>query len=36
MIQDFGLKEKDVLELSRQEGVVSFYAKLGYDYYNIV
>ena len=35
MIQDSGLKEKDILELSSQEGVVSFFAKLGYDSNNI-
>jgi len=36
MNQDFELKEDDVLELSRQEGVVSFFAKLGYDTNKVV
>ena len=36
MNQDFELREKDVLELSSQDGVVSFFAKLGYDTDNVV
>ena len=36
MNQDFELKKDDVLELSSQDGVVSFFTKLGFDTNNVV